>query len=692
MEKFGDVRIDEFAWMRDVETDPSVKEHLNAENAYTEAQTAHLSGLRDVLFNEIRSRVQETDLSVPLKDGPWEYLSRTEEGFQHARHYRRLAATDSAPAGDEILLLDENELAAGHEAFSLGTFSVSLDHRLLAYAIDTDGDEIYELRIKDLDTGEHLPDVVAETAGGGCWAATNRHFCYLTLDEIHRPNHLWIHELGADPSTDTMCWEEDDERFYLGVGMSSTDEWLIASADSAVSSEVRIRPAADPLGEWAVVEARRPFIEYDIDHHRAVDGTERFLIVTNDGDEHFRLLSAPVSSPQAANWKPVLSAEWTAAERASDYPPLLEGVEIFRRHWVLDERADALTRLRIVDLDDAGNPVAIRDLASEGEAVYSMGAGANAEYDTTTLRFGYSSPFTPSSVYDEDLLSGRRTLLKRQPVPGGFDPSPYVCERMWATAPDGVEVPLAVMRRRDVASDGTAAGVLYGYGSYGICADPGFSVTRLSLLERGVVVVFAHPRGGGERGRRWYLDGKFLAKPNTFTDFLAAARFLHEHGIVARDRLVIRGGSAGGLLVGATANLEPDRFRGVVAEVPFVDALTTMLDDSLPLTETEKDEWGDPSEPEYYACMRSYSPFDNVIQGATYPSVLATAGLQDPRVGFWEPAKWVARLRERSGGERAFLLRTEMGAGHGGPTGRYDAWKDEAFVQAWTLDVLGLAE
>ena len=681
----GITRTDEYAWLRGKD-DPEVLAHLEAENAYTAALTASTVDLQESLFQEIKARIQETDLSVPVKKGPWAYVTRTVEGSQYAIHTRRpraLANDESA----EVVLLDENVVADGHDYFALGTFDPSPDHQWVAWAIDTNGSEQYELRFRDLVTGEDSAEVVGPVAPGSAWAADSATVFYATLDEVMRPYRLWRHVVGTDQAADVMVFEEPDERFFLGVGVSATDDLLVLTLGSQVTTEVhllRATAAVDPSARFSVVEPRRHGIEYGVDHHRAADGTERLIIVTNDGCDGFRLMTAPVDTPGAAHW---LDCGLHPAT-AEPYPLKLDGVDVFIRHLVLHERADALERLRVVELDDHGSIGNVRVL-SMPEPVYSVWSGGNAEFDTHVLRFGYTSPVTPSTVFEEDLVTGARVVLKRQPVLGSFDPEAYVCERVWAPAPDGELVPVSVVRRRDTPVDGTAPLLLYGYGAYEISIDPTFSSLRLSLLDRGFVFAIAHIRGGGERGRRWYLDGKFLVKPTTFSDFIAVADHLAATDYADPHRIVARGGSAGGLLMGAVINARPDRWCAVVAEVPFVDVVNTMLDDTLPLTAIEWDEWGNPTDPEFYACMSSYAPYENVA-AVDHPQVLATGGLNDPRVGFWEPAKWVARLRQRNTGTNRILLKMEMGAGHGGPTGRYSVWRDEAFVLAFILTSVGI--
>jgi oligopeptidase B len=702
----GDVRIDDWFWLRDKD-DPAVIAHLKAENAYTESVMAPTSELRERLFEEIVARIEETDLSVPVRKGPWLYYSRTVEGSSYGIHCRRpmgaeeggtheSVAADGAEAGDasgavpedEVVLLDENLLAEGHDYFAVGNLEVSPDHRWLVYSTDTSGGERYTMRFADLDSGTESPESLEDTSYGAAWANDNATVFFVRVDEAMRPYQLWRHGVGTDPASDVLIYEEPDDRFYLGVGRTKDDRYILLGLDSKVTSEVRALAADDPLGEFSIIEPRRQGVEYSVDHDRGnpiLGRDSRFLIVTNDGAEDFRLMEAPDGSPDRSHWAELIPAR--AGVR-------LDTVDPFAGHLVIYEREAGETRIRVVD---AATGTSTR--VDQPDSPSTVWAGANPEYDSTTLRYEYTSLVTPRSVYDLDLESGGAVLRKRQPVLGGFDSGHYRTERRWAVADDGTDVPISLVYRPDLVSVGQdsepAPCLLYGYGSYEASIDPTFSSLRLSLLDRGFVFAIAHIRGGGEMGRAWYEEGKFAAKPNTFTDFVACARTLIAEGWTSPDRLVARGGSAGGLLMGAVANLAPELFRAVVAEVPFVDCLTTIMDESLPLTVTEWDEWGNPVEdPGIYSVMKSYSPYDNVrsvdAAGAPvrYPDILATGGLSDPRVGFWEPAKWVAKLRAANP-ENRVLLKTELGAGHGGPSGRYDAWKDEAFVYAFILDALG---
>jgi oligopeptidase B len=695
LEAHGDVRIDDWYWLQDKD-DPEVIAHLESENAYTAAQMARTEPLQAELFEEIVDRIEETDLSVPVRKGPWLYYSRTEEGRNYAIHCRKPV---EAPAGEEAterILLDENLLAEGHEYFSLGSLAVSPDHRWLAYSTDVTGGERFTMRFTDLKSGEQTSESIEDTSYGVAWANDNRTVFYVRVDEAMRPHQLWRHRVGADPRDDVLVYEEPDDHYYLGVGRTKDDRYILMGLESKVTSEIRALRADDPLGPFSIIEARRQGIEYSVDHDRGDGSPERpsrFLIVTNDGAEDFRLMEAPDDTPGRAHWEEVIGARPGVR---------LDNVDPFAGYLVVYEREGGETRIRVIDASDrTSRPV------EQPETPSTVWGGANPEYDSETLRYEYTSLTTPRSVYDLDLRSGDAALLKRQPVLGDFDPARYRTERLWAEADDGTRVPISLVYRPDLVKGlsaepsetfGGSPCLLYGYGSYEISMDPTFSSLRLSLLDRGFVFAIAHVRGGGELGRSWYEEGKFAAKPNTFTDFVACARALIAEGWTSPDRLVARGGSAGGLLMGAVANLAPDLFRAIVAEVPFVDCLTTILDESLPLTVTEWEEWGNPVEdPKIYDVMKAYSPYDNVRSTDAdgnpirYPDILATAGLSDPRVGFWEPAKWVAKLRAANP-ENRVLLKTELGAGHGGPSGRYDAWRDEAFVYAFILDALDLVE
>jgi len=673
----GDTVIDEYAWLA-AKDDPDTIAYLKAENAFTEEVTAPLAGLRETVFTEIRNRTQETDLSVPVRKGGWWYYSRMVEGQQYGIHCRVAAdpaVTDppstvdgTAPPGEQILL-DGNELARGHEFFALGTFDISPDGRWLAYSTDFAGDERFTLRIKDLDTGTVLPDEIPHTHYGSAWSLDASTLFYLTVDDAWRPYRVHRHVVGTPPGADAVVYQEDDERFWVGVELTRSERFIFIEAGSKTTSEVHYLPADAPLAAPTVIAPRRPGVEYAVEHHG-----HRFLILHNDEAQDFALAYTSVDAP--GSWTPIIPH--VPGTR-------LMAVDAFSRYLVVSLRRDGLTGLRVIPLDGGAE----YDIAFP-EPLYTVGPDANPEYQSDSYRLHYVSLVTPDSVYDCDLATGALTLRKRRPVLGGYDPGQYEQHREWALADDGTRVPISLVAPRGLVRDGSAPLVLYGYGSYEHSADPWFSTARLSLVDRGVVFAVAHVRGGGELGRAWYDNGKLLAKKNTFTDFVACAAHLAKTGWSAPERMVARGGSAGGLLVGAVANLAPHAFGGFVAEVPFVDALTTILDPSMPLTVTEWEEWGNPIEdPRVYAYMKSYSPYENV-SSSPYPPILAVSSLNDTRVLYHEPAKWVARLRAVSP-ETPVLLKTEMGAGHSGPSGRYDVWREEAFVLAWILDRVGRA-
>ncbi|MBM3676076.1 MAG: S9 family peptidase [Actinobacteria bacterium] len=667
----GDTRIDLWAWLQDRD-DPTVIEYLEAENAYARAATTHTEALQKAIYQEIKGRVQETDVSPPTRRGPWDYFSRTFEGRQYPAHGRRPAG--AVPGEGEVVLVDENTLAAGHEYFALGGLAVSPDDSVLAYSTDTTGGERYTLHFRDAITGGDLPDLIEDVYYGLAWANDNRTIFYTRPDAAVRPYQVWRHMLGTPAAEDALVLHEDDEHFFVSVGRARTGRYVLVGLDSKTTSEIHVVPADDPTAPARVVAPRRSGVEYSVEHHEGPGGG-RFFIVTNADDARdFALMEAPDSASGPEHWVEVLPHRPGVR---------LDAVDAFAHHLVVSERRDGLQRLVVRRLSDGAEHE-----VSMPEPVYSAWVGENLEFDVDTLRFDYTSLVEPLTAYDEHLERADRTLVKRAPVLGGFDSGEYTSTRIWAIASDGVRIPISVVHRRDVALDGSAPALLHGYGSYEISSDPAFSFARLTLLDRGFVYAIAHVRGGGEMGRDWYENGRLTRKRNTFTDFIACAEHLVVSGYTSADRLGARGGSAGGLLVGAVVNLRPDLFRAVVAQVPFVDCLTTMLDPSLPLTVTEWEEWGNPrGDADVYAYMKAYSPYDNVAE-CDYPAILVTAGLNDPRVSFWEPAKWVAKLRATKTDDRPLILKTEMGAGHGGPSGRYDAWRDEALVLAFLIDQL----
>jgi oligopeptidase B len=676
----GDTVIDEYSWLADKQ-DPQTIAYLNAQNAYTEALTAGEAPLRSTIFDEIKARTKETDLSVPSRKGGWWYYTRTIAGKQYSVQCRRAVSPadsgppmteDGGPLEGEEILLDQNQIAGDSQFFSLGTFDVSPDGSQLAYSTDFAGDERFTVRVKNLATGQVAADEIPGAFYGSAWSADGSALFYVTVDEAWRPYRVWRHLIGTPASSDVVVFEEKDERFWVGVGLTRSERYLIIASSSKLTSEAWLLDAASPRGEFTVVAPRRQGIEYSVEHQVTPDGTDRLLILHNDHAENFELATAPVTDPAA--WTPLIGHREDTR---------LLAVDAFAGHLVVHLRRNGLTGLRVLR---EGTEYEI----DFPEPVYTVNPGSNPEYTSVTFRLGYVSLVTPDSVYDCDTVTGELTLLRRRPVlplPGGreYDPADYEQHREWATAPDGTQVPISVVCAAGTPRDGSAPVLLYGYGSYEISIDPSFSVPRLSLLDRGFVYAIAHIRGGGEMGRHWYDDGKMLHKINTFTDFIASARHMVETGWTTTQRLIARGGSAGGLLMGAVVNMAPDAFGGIVAQVPFVDALTSILDPSLPLTVTEWEEWGDPlHDPEVYRYMKSYTPYENIDTAATYPPILAITSLNDTRVLYSEPAKWIARLQATASGG-PFLLKTEMTAGHGGRSGRYDAWHEEAMVLAWIV-------
>jgi len=676
----GDTVIDEYAWLADKD-DPDTIAYLTAENAYTDAATAGLDQLQDQIYAEIKARTQESDLSVPVRKGGWWQYSRTVEGQQYGLHCRRAVrpgevippmAAGGQPLDGEEVLLDGNKLAAGHGFFALGALRPSRDWRALAYSTDFSGDERFTIRVKDLATGQTLPDEIPGAYYGCAWSLDGSALFYLTVDDAWRANRVWRHRIGTPAEQDVIVFEEADERFHVTLGQTRSERYLVIRSASVLTSEVWLLDAVTPDGEPVVVTPRRQGVDYDVDH-----AGDHLLILHNRDAENFEIATAPLTA--LADWTPLVPHR--ADTRLMD-------VAAFADFTVVYFRRDGLTGLRILRTPAGGMPAGEHEIAFP-EPVYRVGPGPNPEYESDRFRLAYTSLVTPGTVYDCDMATGELTLLKQQPVlpsPAGvpYTPQDYEQFREWAVATDGTRVPISLVCRKGTPRDGSAPCLLYGYGSYEISRDPVFSIPVLSLLDRGFVYAIAHIRGGGEMGRSWYTDGKLLRKKNTFTDFIACARHLVQAGWTSSSRLVARGGSAGGLLMGAVANMAPESFAGIVAHVPFVDALNTILDPSLPLTVTEWEEWGDPlHDPQVYAYMKSYSPYENVAAQA-YPPIFALGGLNDTRVTYHEPAKWIARLRAVAKGG-PFLLKIEMAAGHGGRSGRYDAWREEAQVLAWIV-------
>ena len=658
--------IDDFQWLADRD-DPDTIEYLNAENDHADRWLAPHAALVDTLFTEIKSRIQETDQSVPAFKNGWWYVTRTEEGREYPIHCRgRERAVDNRLV-DEHVLLDENVEATGHDYFSLGAFDISPDSRRLAWSRDTDGGEHFSMRIRDLRDGNDLGDRIEDTSWAGtAWSSDSSHLFYVTYDEQERPCTVWRHRLGDPQSADVQVFHDPDERFYVGIDLCRSGKWIIIDSHSVTSSESWLIPADDPTVAPVCVVSRREDVEYHVDHWG-----DRFVVLTNLEAVDFRVMTATETEP--ARWEPLIEHE--AGRR-------ITRVDCFATHLVVHEWHRAQPRLRVIRRDGSIDEIVISD------APHDCDLDSNPEWTTTSLRFSTESMVTPATLLEQDLLTGERAVLKRAPTPN-LDLSRYETVRAWATSSDGTEVPYDVVRLRSANDDGSAPCLVYAYGSYEASMAPWFSVATLGLVDRGFTWVLAHPRGGGEMGRRWYLDGKLLNKTNTFADVNAVARDVVAKGWASPHRLAVRGGSAGGLMVGACLNLAPELWTAAVAEVPFVDVVSTMSDPSLPLTITEWEEWGDPRFEPFASYMLSYSPYDNLAARA-YPAILATAGLNDPRVAYHEPAKWIARIRQVRTNDAPLLLRTEMGAGHGGPSGRYDRWREEATISAFLSIVLGV--
>ncbi len=660
---FQDDRIDEYYWMRDRDSS-KVTDLLIEENSYTKRVMGGLEDLEERLFQEIKGRVKETDLSVPVRKGNYYYFSKTEEGKQYPIHVRKRADKDS-----EETLLDENQEAIGHDFFALGGLTISPNEGLIAYLTDTDGSELYTLTVRSISEPGKILAQVEQCYYGTAWSLDSKFVFFTKTDAQMRPYQIWRLELGEGKSE--LVFQEDDEGYFVGIGTSKDDKFILVDAASKTTTQIFLIDASNPLRPPEQFSERVKGLEYSIEHWR-----DQFFVVTNRDNPDFGLMVVDNGTNDHRRWEPYL--ETTEGVR------LLE-IEVFSNFIAIEERYQATTRLRVIDLRSKATYQ-----VPKREEVSSIYIGANEEFDSKVLRYEYSSMVTPRSVFDIDLQSGSSTLLKQTEVLGDFASSNYTTFRVWANARDGTEIPISVVCRSDIVPDEKGhPTLLYGYGSYEHSIDPAFSSVRLSLIDRGVIFAYAHVRGGGEMGRAWYLDGKLEKKPHTFTDFIDCTKALIDLGWSDPKRIAARGGSAGGMLMGAIANMAPDLYRAIVAEVPFVDCLTTILDPSLPLTTFEWEEWGNPvSDSTIYDIMKSYAPYENVVP-ARYPYMLITAGLNDPRVSYWEPAKWAQRLRDKTINPR-ILLKTEMGAGHQGPSGRYEVWREEAFVYAFILTALEL--
>lgn len=661
----GETRTDDYGWMRDKD-DPRVIAHLEAENAFTEAATAGTRAFQEALYQEMLARIQQTDLSVPYPKGDWLYYQRTMEGKQYPIHCRRLDAPDSP----EEVVLDVNALAEGHAFMAVGDLEVSPDGTRLAYSTDSSGYRQFQLHVRDLASGALL-GLSAARVTSVAWAADSRTLFFTQEHEVSKRSHR-LYRASVEGGAHTLVHEEPDERFSVTVGLTRSGEWIVYAAGSHTTSEAHVLPASAPTAPLRLVAERRQDIEYDLDHR----GGE-FWIRVNDQGREFRVVTAPVATPGPEHWTEVVPHRDAVT---------VSWLECFHDVVVLGEREDAQPHLVVLDPATSS-----RHRVRFEEAAYLVGPGVNEQFETPRFRYTYQSFITPASVFDLDLRTRESTLLKRQPVLGGFDPSRYQLERIEAKAPDGALVPLTLLSLRGTPRDGTAPCLLYGYGAYGISGSVAFSPSRFSLVDRGVVYAVAHIRGGSDRGQKWHDDGRMARKMNSFTDFIACAEHLIAERIVARDGIVIQGGSAGGLLMGAVVNRRPDLWKGVLTQVPFVDVIHTMLDTQLPLTVGEFEEWGDPANEEHFRWIREYSPYDNLVKNA-YPAMLVKTGLNDSQVGFWEPAKYVARLRTLKTDTNPLLFRINMGAGHGGASGRYDALREVAFDYAWVLSTLGRAD
>ena len=663
----GHTRIDNYYWLKDRENSDVIS-YLEEENNYLDAKMIHTKDFQESLFQEMKGRIKESDESLPYKKDGYFYYSRFEEGKEYAINCRK---KDDLSNPEEIII-DQNIMADGHEYFSLGALSISNNNSLIAFATDTIGRRVYNIGFKDLSTGEVLKDVVENVTGNLSWANDNKTIFYARQDATTlRANQIYKHILGEDPSKDQLIFQEDDEVFSCYTWKTKSKKYIFIGSYASLSSEVRFLNANEPNGEFKILQAREKDHEYSVSHFG-----NKFFIKTNWEAKNFRLMEVDEASPEKSNWKELIPHRTDV---------LLEGIEIFKDYLVVDERKEGLTKLRIMPWEDKEYYMDFE------EEVYTAYVSTNPDFDSEILRFGYTSLTTPNSTFDFNMRTKERELMKQQEVIGDFKPENYQAERAYATTSDGIKVPMSIVYHKGFKKDGTAPCLIYGYGSYGNTIDPYFSSARLSLLDRGFVFVIAHIRGGQINGRDWYEDGKFFKKMNTFTDFLACSEFLINEKYSKPNGLYAMGGSAGGLLMGAVINMKPELYRGVVAAVPFVDVVTTMLDDSIPLTTGEYDEWGNPNNKDYYEYMLSYSPYDQV-KNQMYPNLLVTTGLHDSQVQYWEPAKWVAKLREMKTDDNTLLLKTNMEAGHGGASGRFKRIHETALEYAFILDLEGIVE
>ncbi|RKX30016.1 MAG: oligopeptidase B [Candidatus Zixiibacteriota bacterium] len=662
----GDVLVDNYFWLRQRD-DSTVLEYLEEENKYTEAVMASTEDLQVKLYDEMISRIKETDLSVPVKDDDYFYYHRTEEGKQYRVYCRKKGSLEA----EEEVLLDLNEMAKGKGFFNLGIYEVSPNHQKLAFSIDTTGNEQYVLFFKDLTTGEILPEAIPNT-NSLAWANDNYTVFYSVEDSTFRPYKLFRHVLKTNPNKDALAFHEKDPAFYLWVSKTKSEEYILVHSESQTTSEIHFYDADKPVGRFRLVHPRQQGMEYNLIHHG-----KWFYIVTNDKARNFKLVKTPVMKPGKRYWVDVISHSDTMK---------IDRAEAFEDFLVVHGRINGLSQIMVRDLKTGESHV-----IDFPEPVFTVYGGNNPDFSSNELRFTYQSMVTPRSVYDYNMATRERTLLKKAEVLGGYDPTKYQMERVFTTTDDSIKIPISLVYRKGMERNGRNPLLLYGYGSYGMSMDPWFSSRRLSLLDRGFIYAIAHIRGGGEMGRQWYYDGKLLKKKNTFTDFIACADHLVAEKYTSHNLMVISGGSAGGLLIGAVLNMRPDLAKVAIADVPFVDVINTMLDPTIPLTVIEYEEWGNPNDEEFYRYMKSYSPYDNVT-AQDYPNILVEAGLNDARVQYWEPAKWTAKLRATKTDNNMLLLKTNMGAGHGGSSGRYDYLKEVAFEYAFVLKCFGMVD
>ena len=660
-ELHGVKRPDDFYWLRNRE-DKEVISYLEAENEFTKQSTEHLESLQKDIYDEMLGRIKEDDDSVPYKKGSYFYYSRTETGKPYRIYCRKKESLDAV----EEILVDGNQLAENREYMQLGSMAVSPDHSILAYSVDYEGDERFKLYFRCLNGQRTFEEEIVNTSYSLAWCNDNQTIFYTVVDEASRPYKIMRHRLGHNQTHDQLVYHEADDSFFLSVSKSRSDAYIYIDADSAVTSEIRFANADEPDAAFQVFAPRVNGIEYDIEHH-----TDHFYIVTNEDALNFQVFRTPIGQFDKEAWELVIP---------HDEKVTIDGFDAFLKYLIVYERAQGLPEIRILDLASGDN----HRIPFE-DASYSVWSGSNPEFDISKLRFGYSSLRTPDTVYEYDLATQIKKVLKQSPVLGGYNSDDYEDERLWATAEDGTQIPISIIYKKNFTRNGEHPALLFGYGSYGYSYDADFDSDLFSLIDRGFVVGIAHVRGGGELGRAWKNAGKFLEKKNTFSDFISCAELLVQQKYTSSDRLAISGRSAGGLLMGAVTNMRPDLFQVVIAGVPFVDVVNTMLDETIPLTVIEWEEWGNPKDKKYFDAMLAYSPYDNV-KPAKYPNILVLAGLNDPRVQYWEPAKWTAKLRVNWRGDNVLLLKTEMGAGHGGNSGRYGQLKDTAFEYAFILD------